>query len=221
MTQYVYLFHTREFFNSNQPIYKIGKTEQPNFTRFASYPKGSVMLFQSSCRNCLLLERKIIKLFTSKYEQKTSFGREYFEGDQFSMIGDLCDIVKNEEIDAIASNIIVVDLQSKAIEPLRGLDETIQDIIADETIQEVVVEEIIVEETILEEIMQEVIVSNIIVVDLQSKAIEPLRGLDETIEKPFGCVQCKYFCSRNANLQKHFASKKHLLNSEIAEKDIN
>ena len=52
MTQYVYLFHTREFFNSNQPIYKIGKTTKPNFTRFSNYPKGSVMLFQSACLNC-------------------------------------------------------------------------------------------------------------------------------------------------------------------------
>ena len=65
MAQYVYLFHTREFFNTNQPIYKIGKTVQPNFTRFTNYPRGSVMFFQSSCRNCHELERKIIKLFTS------------------------------------------------------------------------------------------------------------------------------------------------------------
>ena len=42
-----------------------------------------------------------------------------------------------------------------------------------------------------------------------------------TIGKPFGCVHCKYFCSRKANLQKHLTSKKHQLNSQIAEKDEN
>ena len=35
-----------------------------------------------------------------------------------------------------------------------------------------------------------------------------------TMEKPFGCVQCKYFCSRKGNLQKHMKSKKHELNSQ-------
>jgi hypothetical protein len=41
-----------------------------------------------------------------------------------------------------------------------------------------------------------------------------------TIEKPFGCVQCKYFCSRKGNLQKHMKSKKHELNSQDADKNV-
>ena len=98
MSQYVYLFHTREFFNSNKPIYKIGKTTKPNFTRFSNYPKGSVMLFQSSCRNCDELERQIIILFTTNYVWRFDLGQELFEGDQLSMIRDLCDIVRNEKV---------------------------------------------------------------------------------------------------------------------------
>ena len=56
------------------------------------------MLFQSSCRDCDELERQIIMLFTSKYVQRLDYGHEYFEGDQLSMIRDLCDIVRNEGV---------------------------------------------------------------------------------------------------------------------------
>jgi hypothetical protein len=40
-------------------------------------------------------------------------------------------------------------------------------------------------------------------------------------EKSFCCIKCKYFCSRNANLQKHLTSKKHALNSRVIELDPN
>ena len=42
-----------------------------------------------------------------------------------------------------------------------------------------------------------------------------------TVEKHFGCIKCNYFCSRNANLQKHLTSKKHSLNSQVIETDPN
>ena len=42
-----------------------------------------------------------------------------------------------------------------------------------------------------------------------------------TIATPFGCVQCKYFSNRKANLQKHLTSKRHQLNSVVTEKDEN
>jgi hypothetical protein len=129
------------------------------------------MLFQSSCRNCHELEKEIIKLFTSKYVQKTYFGREYFEGDQRSMIGDLCDIVKNEgiiqdviveendtsnDMRAFVSNIIVEETIQDVI-----VEETIQDVIVEETIQEIIVEETI-QDVIVEETIQEIIVEETI-----------------------------------------------------------
>ena len=42
-----------------------------------------------------------------------------------------------------------------------------------------------------------------------------------TVEKHFGCIKCNYFCSRNANLQKHLTSKKHAVNSQVIEIDPN
>ena len=98
MVEYIYLLHTSKFVVSNQPIYKIGKTTQPNFNRFKGYDKGYVMLFQSSCRDCDELENQIKFLFKSRYVRRIDCGHEYFEGDQFSMIRDLCDIVQNEEV---------------------------------------------------------------------------------------------------------------------------
>ena len=39
---YIYLLQEREFLKTNEPIYKIGMTEQTNpFDRFNSYPNGS------------------------------------------------------------------------------------------------------------------------------------------------------------------------------------
>jgi hypothetical protein len=167
------------------------------FTRFAKYPRGSVMLFQSSCRNCHELERKIIKLFTSKYILRSYFGREYFEGDQRSMIGDLCDIVKNEGTDAVVSNIIADETIQEVIadETIQEViaDETIQDIIADEIIQETIadeiiqetiadeiIEDIIADENIEDEIIQEVIVSNIVVDETIQNAVVDFQ--EETIQ---------------------------------------
>ena len=98
MAQYVYLLQTSKFVESRQPIYKIGRTTQSNFKRFGNYEKGFVMLFQSSCRDCVELEKQIIILFRSRYVWRNDCGHEYFEGDQLSMMGDLCDIVRNERV---------------------------------------------------------------------------------------------------------------------------
>jgi hypothetical protein len=107
--QYIYLLQTREFLNSNQPIYKIGKTTKSNFIRFNQYPNGSVLLFQSSCYDCNELERRIINLFTMRYKICTLIGREYFEGDSRNMIMDLCNLV-NEEIIDKNDNSLKIDL---------------------------------------------------------------------------------------------------------------
>jgi rubrerythrin len=183
------------------------------------------MLFQSSCRNCHELEKEIIKLFTSKYIQKTYFGREYFEGDQHSMIGDLCDIVKNEgiiqdviveendtsnDMRAFVSNIIVEETIQDVIveETIQEIfvEETIQDVIVEETIQEIIVEEtiqdVIVEETIqdviVEETIQEIIVEEII----QDIIVEPEEIIQDIIveendtSNDMRAVQC-VFVSNN------------------------
>lgn len=98
--QYIYLIQTREFVNSKEPIYKVGKTKQSNYSRFLQYPNGSIQLFQCVCNNCDILERHVIKIFKNKYENHKIAGREYFKGELRLMILDLCNIIYNEKVGA-------------------------------------------------------------------------------------------------------------------------
>jgi hypothetical protein len=94
--QYIYLIQTREFVNSKEPIYKVGKTKQSNYSRFLQYPNGSIQLFQCVCNNCDILEKHVIKIFKNKYENHKIAGREYFKGELRLMICDLFNIIENE-----------------------------------------------------------------------------------------------------------------------------
>jgi hypothetical protein len=88
---YIYLLQEREFVNSKESIYKIGKTKRENLTRFHQYPKNSLLLLQLQCLdNCDNIEKKIIESFKSKYKQRTDIGREYFEGNYQLMMIDIC-----------------------------------------------------------------------------------------------------------------------------------
>jgi hypothetical protein len=92
-SQYVYLLQTREFINSNLPVYKIGKTKQTNNLRFNSYPKGSKLFVQLCCKDCDECERLIINLFDKKYKKRSDFGNEYYEGEKIKMILDIIEII--------------------------------------------------------------------------------------------------------------------------------
>jgi hypothetical protein len=82
---YIYLLQTREFINTNKPIYKVGKTKLINYGRFNQYPKGSILLLQSNCYNCDVIEKIIINEFKEKFKQRLEIGLEYFEGDYIKM----------------------------------------------------------------------------------------------------------------------------------------
>ena len=92
---YVYLFHTKEFVDSKEHVYKIGKSTQHNFKRFNQYNDGTTFHFQMSCHNCHDLEKKIITLFKINYELHC--GREYFRGNRFRMVQDICRIIIDEK----------------------------------------------------------------------------------------------------------------------------
>ena len=94
-TQYIYLLQEREFINSGENIYKIGKTEQKNNKRFFQYPKDSILFFQIICDDCHELEKRIIKLFSLKYKQCKNIGIEYFEGNYNDMINTMFYIKNN------------------------------------------------------------------------------------------------------------------------------
>jgi len=95
-SQYIYLLQTREFINSNLPVYKVGKTKQINNLRFNSYPKGSKLLSQLCCKDCDECEKQILSLFDKKYKKRTDFGNEYYEGNYKDMKRDIFDIIEAE-----------------------------------------------------------------------------------------------------------------------------
>ena len=49
MVNYIYLLKEREFVKTEENIYKVGRTERENLTRFNQYPNGSVLLLQMIC----------------------------------------------------------------------------------------------------------------------------------------------------------------------------
>lgn len=95
-TNYIYLLQLQKSVKAKENIYKIGMTKQNNLKRFHQYPKGSILLFQTICKNCNNMERKIINIFKNKFTRRKDFGNEYFEGDYNTMIDIINQTVKQE-----------------------------------------------------------------------------------------------------------------------------
>jgi len=97
---YIYLLQPLRSITDNKNVYKIGKTKRNNYKRFNEYPSGSILLLQSSCENCDLMERKLLKIFDEKFIKKTDYGREYFEGNLIEMKKIInYEIINEEDID--------------------------------------------------------------------------------------------------------------------------
>ena len=85
-TNYIYLLQLREFVKTKENVYKVGRTTQENHKRFAQYPKGSVLLFQMICNDCVRIEKDVLEKFRQNFKQRKDLGNEYFEGDYRNMI---------------------------------------------------------------------------------------------------------------------------------------
>ena len=69
------------------PIYKIGRSRQPDVKRIRSYPKTYQLVSMNTCENCVYIEAELLKLFHTKY--KIAYRREYFVGDEVEMAKDI------------------------------------------------------------------------------------------------------------------------------------
>ena len=98
MSEYIYLLQEREFMNTKQNIYKMGKTKQENLKRFKQYPKGSKLLLQQICEDCDMLETQLIRDFKNKYIHRKDIGNEYFEGDHIDMSKDIHNKIVNNVV---------------------------------------------------------------------------------------------------------------------------
>ncbi len=92
-TTNIYLVHTRECRKSNKNIYKIGRSSQEDLKRFKSYPKGSELLFNITCKYGKIAETDLLRAFRNKYVQEQDYGREYFRGNKDEMIKDIFEYI--------------------------------------------------------------------------------------------------------------------------------
>ena len=82
----IYLLKT-DMILENLPIYKIGRSRQPDVKRIRSYPKTYQLVSMNTCENCVYIEAELLKLFHSKY--KIAYRHEYFVGDENEMARDI------------------------------------------------------------------------------------------------------------------------------------
>ena len=109
---YIYLLIEREFINSNQSVYKVGKTNQPNYNRFKTYPNDSKILLHISVENCSEFEESILSIFRRTFIPRVDIGSEYFEGDVNLMRQKIMHIILSKEVSEkiLAVNTIVDEL---------------------------------------------------------------------------------------------------------------
>jgi hypothetical protein len=90
-----YIIWIREFYLSNTPIYKIGKTDNI-IRRLKQYPKGSQLLFMCHTKNMHKAENQLKNVFKPLFEHKTDYGSEYFKGDLATMQRLMAEICGNQ-----------------------------------------------------------------------------------------------------------------------------
>lgn len=88
-TEGIYIIYMREFILKNKNIYKIGRSNDIE-NKLRNYPKGSRIMFATSCNNSIKYEKDLIKIFKTKFIS-TKFGKRYFKGD----VDDMKDIIYN------------------------------------------------------------------------------------------------------------------------------
>jgi hypothetical protein len=87
---YIYLIKEREFVNSNQNVFKVGRTIQKTPTcyleRLKDYKRGSQVLsvLHVDCDDCEHIESKVKDTFNKMFKRHND-GHEYFEGDPKTM----------------------------------------------------------------------------------------------------------------------------------------
>jgi hypothetical protein len=83
---FIYLILTKEAMDSNENVYKIGRTLQKNpYLRLDSYKNGYEIIHITQCIDAILMEKECLEKFKTCYIQRKDYGNEYFEGDRNEM----------------------------------------------------------------------------------------------------------------------------------------
>ena len=207
MTEYIYLFHTKEFVNSRQPIYKFGKTTKLNHGALEEHPVGTRVIFQISCDDCHVLERKINSFFTVNYEPKKQNERGYFKGSERSMLKDIFMFYGNYKETSLLNAQIREYQRNVVIEE----DVKVEEVKIDEDVK--------IEEVKIEEVKDNEVKDNEVKID-DEEIIEEIdvhtcccstkcfKGF--TI---YGCLMCSFSTTELLKMNQHLASEKNLFDS--------
>jgi len=93
----IYLIEIAGIYGENgAKVYKVGRTAEKGLNRLKNYTnaKKCVFIMARCCKDSIPTERKIIKLFNTKY--KKVVGNEYFSGDWFEMVKDINNMLNAE-----------------------------------------------------------------------------------------------------------------------------
>ena len=193
MSGYLYLFQTKEFVVTKQPIYKFGKTTKHNHDEFEELPVGSRVILQISCDDCHVLETKINSLFTVNYEPKKRNERGFFRGNHNSMVVDLFMFYEYYEKTTLI-NAQIKEYQRKIV--IEEVEVTTEEVKIDEV--EVTIEEVKIDEEVIEEI------------DVHTCCCSISRFKGYTV---YGCLMCSFSTTELLKMNKHLASEKNLFDS--------
>lgn len=81
----LYLMQTRECYDSNNEVYKIGQSKNI-YNGIQQYPNGSYVFFVIESLESKKYKDKVISLLKSNFTQKLNYGKDFFEGDKDSLI---------------------------------------------------------------------------------------------------------------------------------------
>jgi len=205
----VFLVQLREFINSNDNIYKIGKIKNmDNINR--TYPNDCRVLLNMKCKNSKDCQKYLVNLFNDKFIKRTYYGSDFYEGDENNMIDEIykylyfCNITNEETIEVSEETIEVPE------ETIVVPEETIE--VSEETI--VVPEETIVvpEETIVVPAETITVPDETIVVPAETITVTNNKIIKK--DKSRVCPNCNSKFKFPSLLKVHFTKSFHCLLTE-------
>ena len=196
MDDFVYILIEREFIKCKESVYKIGRTKDLR-QRFQAYPKGSKLLVSSIVADSKFVENQIIKTFKQKFKQRTDIGTEYFEGMFVEMQKEFNNIVNS-----------VVELQPTTQSPAVPISPTV---VVPVPKQEYTFTECHSFEYCTLKMHPKGAVSERTADVKQASAYGNPRATNSKW-RMWTC-ECGFKCSRKFNMERHMATKGHLLKS--------
>ena len=130
--EYIYILREREFVNSNQNVYKIGRT-QDWIKRYRQYPKQTEVLFVIKTIESQRKENDIVNLLKKLTTQRIDIGREYFESDINIIVDKVYSICQesNHNVNKKVQTEVQTTKNEQEIKMMEKEDKNIEYILAD------------------------------------------------------------------------------------------